>query len=314
MSSTIGSAPPIRERYGSPRLVLYALTACALAVVVAGFWNFHLVDGFGREVVAGRTIGDTGALSGGFPELGAGFGFLFAAIAGLAATFTACNCVVFAMVPGLACATDDRSRWTSPWWALAAFVGGVIAVSVAYGLYIGWLGPAGVEALGAPDAGLARAQSVFTLLGVVMLVWGLVELGFLHGLTTRLPRGMTEALASPLSKAGIVGLLVGTFAVGRPFPVFREFLTYAASAESPVYGAGVMAVQGIGQILVMVLLFVFLVWFAGGRLLEWTRTNPAGPRLVSGLALLAGGSFFLFYWGLAFAFDIGGWGFALGWY
>lgn len=305
---------PIHDRYGTSRRVLYALLACGLAVLVAGFWNYHLVDGFGRDVVAGRTIGDTGGLAGAFPEMGAGFGFLFAGIAGLAATFTACNCVVFAMLPGLACSTDGASRRTSPWWALGAFVGGVVLVSVVFGAYIGSIGSVGVEALGEGGRRLARAQAIFTFLGLVMLGWGMIEMGFLAAASRRLPRRWVEALSSPLVKAGTVGVLVGLFAVGRPFPVFREFLGYAAAAESPVYGAGVMAVQGLGQIFVMVVAFVLLVWFAGSRLLEWSRSNPAGPRLVSGLALLAGGSFFLFYWGLAFAFDVGRWGFKLGWY
>src|SRR3546814_17745329 len=50
---------------------------------------------------------DTESLAGSYSERGAGFGFVFAIIAGLAATFTACNCVVFAMLPGLACATEN---------------------------------------------------------------------------------------------------------------------------------------------------------------------------------------------------------------
>lgn len=313
MNPTV-DASPLRDRYGTGRLVLYALVASAAAVVIAGFWNFHLVDGFGRDFVAGRTIGDTSALASGFLERGASFGFIFAAVAGLAATFTACNCVVFAMLPSLACSTDETAASASPWRALAAFVAGVITISVAWGLYIGWIGPAGVEALGDRGVRLARAQLVFTGLGLVMLAWGVVELGFLDALVRRLPRSVAAAAGSPVTKAGTIGVLVGLFAVGRPFPVFREFLTYAAEAESPLYGAGVMAVQGLGQIFVMVVLFVVLVWFAGARLLEWSRRNPAGPRLLSGLALLAGGSFFVFYWGLAFAYDIGRWGFKLGWY
>ena len=75
-----------------------------------------------------------------------------------------------------------------------------------------------------------------------------------------------------------------------------------------------MVVQGIGQILVMVLLFGLLVGLAGKPLLKWSSEKPHKPKLVSGLALLAGGAFFVFYWGLAFAFDVGRWGFKLGWY
>lgn len=35
---------------------------------------------------------------------------------------------------------------------------------------------------------------------------------------------------------------------------------------------------------------------------------------MSGLALLVGGTFFICYWGLSLTFDIGFWGYKLGWY
>src|SRR5690554_2413453 len=77
----------LRAVYSGSRLTLYALAAVVGAVLIAGFWNYHLVDGFGRDVIAGSTIGDTAALADGYVEHGTGFGFLFAVIAGLAATF-----------------------------------------------------------------------------------------------------------------------------------------------------------------------------------------------------------------------------------
>lgn len=69
-------------------------------MLIAGFWNYKLVDGFGREVVAGNTIGNADVLAKTFASNGMLFGVVFAGVASLAATFTACNCVVFAMLPG----------------------------------------------------------------------------------------------------------------------------------------------------------------------------------------------------------------------
>ncbi|MEX2531895.1 MAG: hypothetical protein WD960_14095 [Gemmatimonadota bacterium] len=313
--ATHASAPPLHAHYGALRLWGLALLAVAAGVIIAGFWNFHLVDGFGRDVVAGRTIGDTRALAGSFAERGLGFGFLFAAVAGVAATFTACNCVVFAMLPGLACSPgEQRGRAESPWWALGIFVTGVVLVSAAYGAYIGGLGPDGVAALNARGARLAQAQMVFTAIGAVMLLWGVAEAGLLDRIARRLPSGARGALGSAAVKAGALGVLVGLFAVGRPFPVFREFLSYAASAENPLYGAAVMITQGLGQIVVMIALFALIVWLWAPRLQAWALSRPHQPRLLGAFALLAGGAFFVFYWGLAFAFDIGRWGFKLGWY
>lgn len=292
----------------------YAVTAIVLAVLLAGFWNYHFVDGLGRDVIAGGTIGDPSTLAGTYAINGAAFGFLFAAIAGLAATFTACNCVVFAMLPGLVCASNHVHRAANPWMALAAFLLAVLLVSAAYGIYVGNLGADGIAAFNERSVRLAQAQVVFTGIGVVMLVWGFIELGFASGVTRRLPAGVVAALGTPMGKAAIIGLMVGLFSVGRPFPVFRDFLVYAVEAGSPLYAASVMMVQGLGQVAVMVALFALLVWLGGRRLMAWSMRNPHKPVLLSALALIAGGSFFVFYWGLAFAFDVGRWGFKLGWY
>ncbi len=115
-------------------------------------------------------------------------------------------------------------------------------------------------------------------------------------------------------KALILGIMVGLFAVGRPFPVFREFLVYAASASNPFYGASVMMIQGLGQIAVMALLFFLVVWLAGDKIGRVATEKPYKFRMVSSVALITGGMFFIYYWGLAFVFDIGRWGFKLGWY
>lgn len=313
-SSTALSRENPRRAYDRPRLLLYTAGAVVLGVLIAGFWNYHLVDGFGKEIIAKGTIGDTAELAGSYSAHGSLFGVLFAAVAGLAATFTACNCVVFAMLPGLACSTESQGPSVRLTHVAGAFLGGVLAICGLYGLVIGFLGPQGVEVLNARSARLAQAQATFTALGVVMVGWSLLELGLLTRWTRHLSDGTRQFFARPTTKAGLMGVLVGLFAVGRPFPVFRQFLSYAAEAGSPLYGAGVMMVQGAGQVLVMILLFALLVWAAGRKLGQWARAKPHQPRLMSGLALLVGGTFFIYYWGLSLTFDIGFWGYKLGWY
>ncbi len=313
------SSPPMAEEnprraYDRTRLLFYAAGAVVLGILIAGFWNYHLVDGFGKEIIAGGTIGDTAELAGSYSSHGSAFGLLFAAVAGLAATFTACNCVVFAMLPGLACSTEQGGPAVRLSRVAGAFLGGVLVICGIYGLVIGALGASGVESLNARPVRLAQAQIVFTVLGGVMIGWSLLELGLLHRWTRRFSAETRAYFAHPTTKAGLMGLLVGLFAVGRPFPVFRQFLRYAAEAGSPLYGAGVMMVQGAGQVLLMILLFALLVWGAGRHLARWARSKPYQPRLVSGLALLVGGTFFVYYWGLALSFDVGFWGYKLGWY
>lgn len=300
--------------YEKKKRLIYGFAVIALGILIAGFWNYHLVDGFGRDFIAGRTIGDTGALAGSFGEKGGGFGFIFAAIAGLAATFTACNCVAFAMIPGLACTNDRQQTRRTAIRAILSFIAPVVIVGAAYGIFVGFLGPEGVTAINERPVRLAQAQAVFSLIGVVMLLWGLLELGFFRGLTARFSPVTRQFFTQSSTKASLLGLLVGLFAVGRPFPVFREFLTYAATAQSPTYGAAVMVIHGIGQIAILLLLFFILIWFAGNRMMKWSAEKPHQPRMLTALALLGGGAYFIFYWGIAFIYDVGRWGFKLGWY
>ena len=320
-SATIAPPPPsvvatceLPAAYSLPKRLTILLLASAVGVLVAGFWNFRLVDGFGREVIAARTIGDSTELGGTFASNGVGFGFLFAAVAGLAATFTACNCVVFAMLPGLAAGGSAAGSRRPALAALGVFSAAVMLVGAGYGFFIGSLGPEGVAAFNARPIRFAQATTIFTGIGLLMLGWGVLELGLLDGLRRRMAPEVRAFWARPTTRAGLLGLLVGAFAIGRPFPVMRDFLVYAATASSPLYGAAVMMVQGIGQIAVMVVLLLVLVYGFGGVLTRWASTRPHQVTLVTAIALIAGGAFFVFYWGLARAFDIGQWGFRLGWY
>src|SRR5690606_31113098 len=114
----------VTSAYATSRRVLYGQAVIIGAVFIAGFGNYHLGDGFGRHVVAGKMIGDTSELAGGYVQYGTGFGFLFAIVAGLAATFTACNCFAFAMIPGLACPSYHPGQLACPLRAHSSVVPG----------------------------------------------------------------------------------------------------------------------------------------------------------------------------------------------
>ncbi len=311
---TAGSASPtsLRTAYPLARRLRWTTLAVVVGVAVAGFWNYKVVDGFGRELVAGSTIGNTQALAGAFGQKGLEFGFIFAVVAGLAATFTACNCVVFAMLPGLACSTDRSASRRHALKALGVFAAGVVIVGALYGAYVGTIGPDNVRSYNAVR--LPQAETTFTILGTILILWGLVEFGYLDGLVTRVPEATRRFFASPFTRAGLMGLLVGFFAVGRPFPVFRDFLAYAATAYSPLYGAVVMSLQGLGQIALMVAIFLAVTSLFGERLARWVAEKPFQPTLISAVALVVGGSYFVYYWGLALLLGVGSWGFKLGLY
>jgi hypothetical protein len=311
------SAPDadLAAAYPAAHRVGYLLAAIALGVGIAGFWNFRLVDGFGADVVAANTIGGYEGKSLQFATLGAAFGFAFALVAGLAATFTACNCVAFAMIPGLVCAPDAKASRLSALRPLGIMLFWVVAVSAVYGAFVGWLGPDGVTAINARDVRFAQAGVVFSVLGTAMLLWGAIELGLLDRFTRRCTPATRAFFAQPTTRAAMMGMMVGAFAIGRPYPVFREFLLYTAQVQRPSYGAAVMALQGVGQVLVMVAALLLVVTLFNRRLRTWLRASPHQPALVSAFALTAGGAYFLFYWGIARVWPwMGRWGFQLGWY
>ena len=303
------------DAFAVSRRAMYLISAMALGVIVAGFWNFRVVDGFGSDVVAANTIGTYQGKAAEFATLGAGFGFIFALVAGLAATFTACNCVAFAMIPGLVCAKDAKTDRSAALSSLGVMLSFVVLVSAIYGAFVGWLGPVGVAAINAREVRFAQAGVVFSVLGLVMLLWSAIEFGLLDPVTRRSSAVTRAFFAQTTTKAAIMGAMLGAFAIGRPYPVFREFLLYAAQAQRPSYGAAVMALQGIGQVLVMVGAFLLVLWLFGEKLRTWVINKPAQPALVSAFALAAGGAYFLFYWSIARAWPwMGRWGFQLGWY
>lgn len=292
--------------------IKWTLIAIVLGVLFAGLWNYKVVDGLGHNIIAGKTIGETSLLAESFSQNGFGFGFLFAAIAGLAATFTACNCVVFALIPGLTCSAKISKLQILK--LLAIFVIGVLFVSFWYGIFVGSLGHQGAVIYNLRQNRLLQAQVVFSLLGGFMLLWGMFSMGLFQFLVHRIPEKIRLFFSRLTTKAAILGVMVGLFAVGRPFPVFRDFLTYAATAQNPLYGASVMMIQGLGQITVMIVATIGLVFFFGKKLNRWIIKKPQQPALISSFALILGGTYFLYYWGLSFLFNIGSWGFKLGWY
>lgn len=301
--------------YRTGTRVAYLLAAAGVGVVVAGFWNFEVVDAFGADIVAANTIGGFQGKAAQFAELGAGFGFIFAVVAGLAATFTACNCVAFAMIPGLACAPDPREGRRTAFRSLRVMLTFVVLVSAVYGGFVGALGPAGAAAINTREVRFAQAGAVFSTLGLVMLVWAAIEMGLCGPLVRRMTPVTRAFFAQPTTKAGLMGLMIGAFAIGRPYPVFREFLLYTAQMQQPLYGAAVMALQGVGQVAVMVAVFAGVVFLSRERLVRWVARAPEQPSLVSALAMATGGAYFLFYWGIARAWpSLGRWGFQLGWY
>lgn len=156
------------------RARLVALLAAAIGVAAAIFWSYELVD-----TVIGASIANT-ALGVDAKSVDIGMGgplldVFFAFAVGLAATFTACNCVVFScMAPLFA---HKHQQQTSLAAILGWLVVGVVVVTALYGVFGARFAQA-VPALGSGTVAIGRGyplrlvQStvIFTILGAIF-VW-----------------------------------------------------------------------------------------------------------------------------------------------
>jgi hypothetical protein len=278
-------------------LLVAALSTLA-GLVIATVWSAQVVDGMIGANIANTALGTNAKelqLSAGEPLLG----IIFAFIAGVAATFTACNCVVFSCVAPLAAAKNVQQQSIGRilgWMAL-----GVVVVTSAYGVagaLLGRAAPVLSTATLAIGVGkgypirLAQSTAVFVTLGIVLVLWGLTTLGLA-------PNPLRRLTASrPWFKPFALGLLIGFFTVGRPYPLFRKAFEYTADTGNPVVGASAIALQGLGNIAIMMVVLLVLLYATGGRFEGWLRGHSSRAATLTAISLIVGGVFFLAYWGL----------------
>lgn len=265
-------------------LVLSLLVGLALAVL----WSSELVDqqigmSVANSVLGGDARNDAiaGSLS----------GALFAFVSGFAGTFTACNIAVFAAAPAVAAQSSPRrTRLRGALPALGWLGAGQLGVAVVYGFVAVLMGRS-LPQLSAATVGnqvpvrLLQSVIVFGVIGLAFIYLGLASLGVLPDpLATR-----------PRTRLVILGALIGGFLVGRPYPLFFKLLTYAVNAHNPLYGSLALALQALGNILVMAALVLVASLLGGQRLARWL-SRPGRASAVAAAGLLALGLFLVVYW------------------
>lgn len=278
------------------RTLILAAAAALFGLALAICWNYEIADTVIGANIARTIMGQDAkamALSG--ETL---VGILFAFASGMAATFTACNCVVFSCV--IPMVAEQQSSRTSILRLVGWMVLGVVVVTACYGA-LGVLLGGGLPILSAQTlpfgsrggfpVRLAQSSLVFVLLGAVLVWWGLCQLGLAR---SPLPAQLSQRpWFTPLA----LGILIGGFSVGRPFPLFRKTFEYAIATGDPLFSAGAMVLQGLGNIAVM-LVALLLTLLLARRAAPWLRERADLLRRVAGASLIIGGVFFLMYWGV----------------
>ncbi|PNG23527.1 hypothetical protein C1J00_03505 [Streptomyces cahuitamycinicus] len=271
-------------------LALSSLAGFLLTVVWSAKFVDQTIGGTIAEGVLGHSAEDAPLTS-----VAAGIAFAFAS--GLAGTFTACNIAAFgAVAPMMDSAHGRWERFAQSLRPLGWLSLGTVAVSALYGVIVGLAGtsmPQFSQAESVPGVLSGRsvqAMITFGVIGLAMLYMGLAALGYVRDPFTRL------SVRFPHAQSLFMGILIGGFLIGRPFPLFRQLFRDAAESGNPLYGAAAFALQSLGNIVVMAVFFFVLTFVAGGRLHAWLARKPGRMAVVTAAALLVAGVFTLLYW------------------
>ena len=277
---------------GVGRVVLLSVLAGFALTVV---WSYTFVDSVIGDNVANTLLGYEAK---GVQLTGPMMGVIFAFVSGLAGTFTACNIACFGAVAPLIGQGQTLSR-REELAAVLRPIGwltlGVVAVSGVYGAVGALMGPSipqlslEVTAAGMPIR-LVQSAVVFGVVGLAFVYLGLVSLQI-----------VPDALAHfrerhPRTDVVVIGGLIGAFLIGRPFQLFFKMFEYAASTHNPVLGASTFVLQAVGNIVVMVGLFLVLFYAGGGRFRRWLSAKPGRIQRFTATALISAGTFTVLYW------------------
>jgi hypothetical protein len=236
------------------------------------------------------------------------FSFAFAIAAGLANTFTACNCVVFSCIAPLSGQKGQQAK-RGVGFLLLWMIIGIIVVTALYGI-IGTIMNEKIPMLSSATlpigqnfpVRLLQSSIVFVILGIVLFYWGLVAIQFAKNPFRKLIESRPWLV--PL----FLGTIIGFFSVGRPYPLFQMLFQYTTRSENILLSALLLSLQGLCNIVIMALVFVLLMYGTGGRFERWLQADPWRSRALTAFSLIGGGIFLIAYWGIRLPSHFGiGW-------
>jgi EamA domain-containing membrane protein RarD len=146
---------------------------------------------------------------------------------------------------------------------------------------------------------ILQSVVVFSVIGLIFIYLGLGAAGVVPDPLRRMAKRF------PRSPQVVMGALIGGFLIGRPYPLFDKMFQYAASTHNGLYGALTFVLVALGNILFMAILFLAL---SMSRFQHWLRAEPTRIVKFTAAALLVGGAFTFFYWGVRVPAHLGyGW-------
>jgi len=234
--------------------------------------------------------------------------FLALAIAfaiGISMVVTPCFLpILFTFAPTIPTGVGDKNI-KKPNWLINLFWYsiGLILVGALVGGAIGLLGGQIVSLLkGFSESAMQTAVIVFSLVGFIVLYFGLAEFGFIRqrGLLSSL---FHKAQQSSLSvngykKSFTVGATMGgALGVGCPFPTYHAVLLWIAIIGNPFYGALLGGVLALGRILPMAAFGLLAsIKISPQRMVVFISSKRETVHLINGVGLVMLGAFSITFW------------------
>ncbi|MEU5047733.1 hypothetical protein [Streptomyces griseorubiginosus] len=275
------------------RRALVVVVGFLLGFLLAYAWSPKLADdqiGFNS---ADAMLGHNALTT---PIAGIASGVIFAFVSGLAGSFTACNVMVLGAVGPLVgeSALSRRESLTRIARPIGWLAVGMLPVSALYGAMVGIFGTHMPQFSTTHSPGLSpriiQAMIDFGIIGLVMIVLGLAAAGIVPDPLAAVSRRFPNA---PLV---LMGVLIGAFLIGRPYPLFGQMFRSAAERHNPLYGAAAFALQSLGNIVMMSLIVVLISLVLRGRAGRWLAAEPARVSALTASGFLVAGVFAVVYW------------------
>lgn len=272
-------------------LVLAVVLGIALAFGFAQFDVKGVQSSFQQTLGVGE-IGGVGQVPGVWVALAVAF------VVGLSMVLTPCFLpVLLSFAPATREARSRKELGSN----LFFYSLGMVLVSGLIGLVVGFAGRAVLNLLEGyfASSGFA-AVVIFSFMGAVFLLWGLESLGFVrlpgvsffHGAVGRLEESGVGQRTQSLLYGGLVGSALG---VGCPIPTYHAVVLWAAVMGSPLFGALLLAVLGLGRIIPLVIL-VALPYGTARVWKDWMMRDPEKIHKINGFTVTLLGTFLLVFW------------------
>ena len=175
----------------------------------------------------------------------------------------------------------------------------MVLVTALWGAVVAAVGGAFAETVGSPQFMGDAMRTVLPIMGLVLLVIALGELGLVRRLLPDFQHALSPAAEIRLRTAGdryrevaLIGLgVAATFGIVCTRPTYLALLVYVAAVGSASYGALALGIYGVGLALSIALSALGLLQVSrSDRLMTWLAARQEAIHVAQGMLLAALGA------------------------